>query len=53
MYLVAPANAELIIRNMPANVWFEFQKRADVNVLDTETVYVDGEKLVRATFWLS
>lgn len=42
-----------ITKNFTAINWFEFQKLADVNVIDTETVWVDGEKLVRATFTIS
>lgn len=42
-----------ITKNFTAVNWFEFQKRADVTVLDVETVFIDGEKLVRATFQIS
>ncbi len=39
-----------ITKNITAVAWFEFQKRADVTVMDVETIYIDGEKLMHVTF---
>lgn len=46
-------NANTYTKNMTADVWFTFQKRADVEIIEVETVYVNGEKLMRATFTIN
>lgn len=43
-------NAKQYTKNFTALAWFYFQMQANVEVIEVETVYVDGEKLMRGTF---